>query len=294
MSDRDPFDLQPTLRGEFLTLRPLASEDFDALYAVASDPLIWEQHPDTTRHQRPVFEKFFAAALASGGTLVVTGNDSGAFIGSSRYYDWDPARREVAIGYTFLARSHWGGAANREMKRLMLDHAFRWADTVWFHVGTDNHRSRRALEKIGARLSHVSRRMANGLEQDYAYYRIDTTRVRPAGESSVTKASKMSSCAYVWEFRVEAGRREEFERHYGPDGTWARLFRRADGYLGTLLLQDPADRSRYLTIDRWESRSAHRAFRARFAAEYEALDRQCEALTARETAIGEFTELRPP
>jgi RimJ/RimL family protein N-acetyltransferase len=178
--DSAHFDPQPTLKGEALTLRPLAPEDFDALYAVAVDPLIWEQHPEPTRHERPAFEKFFAGALASGGALVAIANDSGVIIGSSRYYDWDPGRREVAIGYTFLDRSHWGGAANREMKRLMLDHAFRWADTVWFHVGTRNLRSRRALEKIGARLSHESRRATNGIELDYAYYRLDAVHTRHA------------------------------------------------------------------------------------------------------------------
>lgn len=176
MNDTAEIDLQPTLVGETLLLRPLRVEDFDALYAVASDPAIWEQHPEPTRFQRLVFEGFFTAALASRGALLATERASGAVIGSSRYYDWNPAERSIAIGYTFLARAHWGGAANREMKRLMLDHAFRFADTVWFHVGRDNLRSRRAMEKIGAELAGEAQREVNGVPQDYVYYRIEARR----------------------------------------------------------------------------------------------------------------------
>jgi RimJ/RimL family protein N-acetyltransferase len=180
MEAADDIDLQPTLAGETLTLRPLRVEDFDALHAVAADPAIWEQHPEPTRYQRLVFESYFTSALASRGALLATDNATGTVIGSSRYYDWDAAARSIAIGYTFLARSHWGGAANREMKRLMLDHAFRWADTVWFHVGRDNHRSRRAMEKLGAELAREAQREHGGVLQDYVYYRIEARRWLPA------------------------------------------------------------------------------------------------------------------
>lgn len=168
------FDLQPTLCGPTITLRPLRATDFEALHAAAADPAIWALHPEPARYQRDVFRSgFFASALVSGGALVVAERSSGAVIGSSRYYDWNAAAREVAIGYTFLARSHWGGATNREMKRLMLAHAFRWARTVWFHVGAGNLRSRRAMEKIGARLSHEEMRPVQGVPYPYAVYRID-------------------------------------------------------------------------------------------------------------------------
>jgi len=170
------FDLQPTLIGPTISLRPLRADEFEPLYAAAADPLVWEQHPEPLRYQRPVFEGFFAGALASGGALVVTDSATGKIIGSSRYYDWTPAAREVAIGFTFLARSHWGGATNREMKRLMLDHAFRWADVVWFHVGGNNWRSRRAMEKIGGTLSHEERRELNGAAHEYACYKIEAAR----------------------------------------------------------------------------------------------------------------------
>ena len=94
--------------------------------------------------------------------------------------------------------------------------------------------------------------------------------------------------ATLWEFIVTAARQAEFEAHYGPDGTWARLFRLADGYLGTELLRDRGNSLRYLTIDRWESREAFEAFRRAHGAEYERLDREFEGLTTREAPLGEY------
>lgn len=143
------FELQPVLRGERLELRPLVPADWDSLHAVASDPLIWEQHPASDRWQEPVFRIFFEQALDSGGALVAIDRADGAVIGSSRFYGYDPARSEVEIGWTFLARNRWGGAWNGEMKRLMLDHAFRFVDSVLFLIGPDNIRSQRAVGKIG-------------------------------------------------------------------------------------------------------------------------------------------------
>ena len=143
-------DLQPTMRGELLSLRPLAESDWDALFAVAADPLIWEQHPAFDRYQEPVFRAFFAEALASGGAFLVHDRASGAAIGSSRYAGWDADANEIEIGWSFLARSYWGGRYNGEMKRLMLDHAFTFASSVVFRIGPNNMRSRRAVERIGA------------------------------------------------------------------------------------------------------------------------------------------------
>lgn len=169
------FAFKPTLAGASITLRPLRTDDFEDMYAAAADPLIWEQHPDPLRYQRAVFEsRFFSGGVASGSAFVVLDNQSGKVVGSSRYYDWDPVAREIAIGYTFLARSHWGGAANREMKRLMLEHAFHWAQVVWFHIGVGNLRSRRAIEKMGARFSHEAGKEANGVLQQTAFYRIES------------------------------------------------------------------------------------------------------------------------
>jgi len=145
------FDLQPTLRGQLLELRPLRAEDFDVLFAVAADPLIWEQHPASDRYQLAVFRTFFKEALDSGGALIALDAESSRVIGSSRFFAYDAQASQVEIGWTFLARSYWGGRYNAEMKYLMLEHAFRFVDRVVFLVGTGNRRSQRALEKIGAR-----------------------------------------------------------------------------------------------------------------------------------------------
>jgi RimJ/RimL family protein N-acetyltransferase len=123
------FDLQPTLRGELVEVRPLRAEDFDDLYAVASDPLIWEQHPVRDRYLEDVFKEFFRESLASGGALIVIDRRTGQVIGSSRFHGYDPERSEIEIGWTFLARSHWGGIYNKELKQLMLRHAFRLVKT---------------------------------------------------------------------------------------------------------------------------------------------------------------------
>jgi N-acetyltransferase len=145
-----PIDLQPTLQGPLVTLRPLSPADHDQLFAVAADPLIWEQHPDKTRSQPAGFNLFFQQALDSGGALLATDTAFGRVIGSSRFHGYDEVADEVEVGWTFLARSHWGGQYNREMKRLMLDHAFRYVGRVVFLIDPANHRSQRAIEKVGA------------------------------------------------------------------------------------------------------------------------------------------------
>jgi RimJ/RimL family protein N-acetyltransferase len=144
-----PFDLQPILKGQLIELRPLRPEDFHDLYAVAADPLIWEQHPVKDRYQEAVFHAFFLEALDSGGTLVAIDAHLGQVIGSSRFHGYNQEKSEVEIGWTFLARSHWGGVYNGEMKQLMLRHAFRFVRSVIFLVGRQNLRSQRAVAKIG-------------------------------------------------------------------------------------------------------------------------------------------------
>jgi N-acetyltransferase len=145
-----PFELQPTLQGDLVELRPLRAGDFHDLYAVASDPLIWQQHPIQDRYKEDVFKGFFREALESRGALIATDCVDGRVIGSSRFHGYDKDRSEIEIGWTFLARSHWGGIYNREMKQLMLRHAFRYVSSVIFLVGPQNVRSQRAIEKIGA------------------------------------------------------------------------------------------------------------------------------------------------
>lgn len=143
------FDLQPHLLGERLELRPLVLADFEALYAAAADPLIWELHPERTRHERAVFQRYFDGGIASGGAFAIIDRATGRIIGSSRYAHL--RADEVEIGWTFLERAYWGGSWNRELKRLMISHALAFVARVVFVVGEHNHRSRKALEKIGAR-----------------------------------------------------------------------------------------------------------------------------------------------
>jgi N-acetyltransferase len=144
-----PFELQPRLVGELLELRPLRPEDWDELFAAASDPLIWEQHPASDRYKEDVFRQYFQGALDCGGGLVAIDRATGEVIGSSRYYGHDAEKSEIEIGWTFLVRSRWGGRYNAEMKRLMVDHALQFVDRVTFTVGSTNIRSQRAMEKIG-------------------------------------------------------------------------------------------------------------------------------------------------
>ncbi len=145
-------DLQPMLVGENLLLRPLTEDDWEAMYSVASDPLLWEGHPAWDRYKEAVFREYFAGAMVSRGALAVVDRATGKIIGGSRYANFVAERNEIEIGWSFLARDYWGGAYNREMKSLMLTHAFRFFDSIRFNIGATNVRSRRAIEKIGARL----------------------------------------------------------------------------------------------------------------------------------------------
>ncbi|MES2774064.1 MAG: GNAT family N-acetyltransferase [Bacteroidota bacterium] len=152
MKKTPPFDLQPTLENQFVKIRPVTDEDFETLYSIASDPLIWEQHPNKNRYQEPAFRNFFKGAMESGGAFVVYDAQTGQPIGSSRYSDSETNDDDaMGIGYTFLARSHWGSTYNHALKKLMIGYAFRFVDKVIFHIGAENIRSQKAIEKIGAK-----------------------------------------------------------------------------------------------------------------------------------------------
>jgi RimJ/RimL family protein N-acetyltransferase/GNAT superfamily N-acetyltransferase len=186
------FELQPTLRGELLWLRPLRAEDWNALYAVASDPLIWEQHPQPTRYQEHVFREYFREAMESGGALIVLDAKDDRVIGSSRYLGYDGTRSEIEIGFTFLARAYWGGVYNREMKDLMLRHAFRFVRHVVFLVGLENWRSQKAMEKIGGR--RVGTRL-NGTGRENVVFQIDAPE---AVEFVVRRATTEDASVIAW------------------------------------------------------------------------------------------------
>ncbi len=153
------FDLKPHLKGELIELRPLRPKDWNDLFAVACDPLIWEQHPESDRYKEDVFKTFFAGALESGGAFVVIDTRTQQIIGSTRFHGYDPEKSEIEIGWTFLARKYWGGKYNREMKDLMLAHAFKFVENAVFFIGENNIRSQKATEKIGAIRSGMAKRV---------------------------------------------------------------------------------------------------------------------------------------
>ena len=155
------------MKGKLVELKALRPDDYDDLYAVAADPFIWEQHPDSNRYKEEVFKTFFWEALESRGTLIVIDSSKGRIIGSSRFHAYDEERSEVEIGWTFLARSHWGGIYNKEIKQLMLSHAFKYVDSVVFLIGPQNIRSQRAIEKIGG--VHVGERPDGGGRDSLIY-----------------------------------------------------------------------------------------------------------------------------
>lgn len=160
--------LQPTLSNEFVTIRPLQKEDFEELYTVASDKLLWEKHPNKDRYKREVFESFFEKAMNSKGAFLFLENTSKKVIGSSRYYDWDETQKTIVIGFTFIARSYWGTHYNRSIKKLMLDHAFQYLNAVHFHVAKNNFRSQKAMEKLGGKIIDYTT-SATGVEGNPIY-----------------------------------------------------------------------------------------------------------------------------
>lgn len=141
---------QPTLSNEFVKIVPLSMDDFDDLFTIASDKLLWEQHPDKDRYKKEVFLIFFKDAMASESAFKILDLKTGATIGSSRYYEYDAIGKSIAIGYTFIDRKYWATPYNRAIKNLMINHAFQFVENIVFHVGETNFRSRKAVEKLGA------------------------------------------------------------------------------------------------------------------------------------------------
>lgn len=143
-------NVQPVLENDLVHIIPLKHTDFEELYQVASDPLVWEQHPNQDRYKREVFQNFFDGAMQSGGAFKIIDKQSGKVIGSTRFYDLDMDNKSILIGYTFYGRDYWGSTYNPQVKKLMLDYAFQFLDKVFFHIGAQNIRSQKAIERLGA------------------------------------------------------------------------------------------------------------------------------------------------
>lgn len=145
------FDIQPTLENDIVILSPLQESDFEALYAVAADPKIWEQHPNKDRWQKNVFRNFFEGAIQSKGAFNIIPKSTGKIAGSTRLYDYNEEDNHILIGYTFLAREHWGKGINLSVKELLLDYLFQFVSQVHFHIGATNIRSQIAIGRLGAK-----------------------------------------------------------------------------------------------------------------------------------------------
>lgn len=144
------FSIQPILENENFKLIPLKESDFERLFEVASDPKVWEQHPNKDRYKREVFENFFKGAIESKGAFLIVDKQSQEVLGSTRFYDFNEEKNSILIGYTFYGTKSWGKNVNPQVKKLMLDYIFEFVETVIFHVGKSNVRSQKAMEKLGA------------------------------------------------------------------------------------------------------------------------------------------------
>jgi RimJ/RimL family protein N-acetyltransferase len=168
-----PLNLQPTLSNELVRLRPLEESDSEALYDVAQDPLIWEQHP-SKRYERAVFNEFFRKAIASQGALLILDTATGQAIGSSRFNQVAGVESAIEIGWSFLARAYWGGNYNRAVKELMINYAFTLVEDIAFHIDLQNIRSQKAVEKLGG-VRITDPKHTHLIKQDptYCTYRIN-------------------------------------------------------------------------------------------------------------------------
>lgn len=150
------FSLQEVLENENYKLVPLQEQDFEKLFAVASDPKVWEQHPNKDRYQREVFRNFFDGALESKGAFLIVDKRNDKVLGSTRFYDYNEKNKSISIGYTFYGTASWGKGINHQVKALMLDYIFQFVDGVYFHVGKINIRSQKAMEKLdGIKIDEV-------------------------------------------------------------------------------------------------------------------------------------------
>ncbi|SHH08466.1 GNAT family N-acetyltransferase [Flavobacterium defluvii] len=167
------FNLQPDfLEDEITKLVPLKESDFEELYKVASDPLIWEQHPIKDRYKRDVFQSFFETAINSKGSFLILDKKTNEIMGTTRYYDYNPEKSSVAIGYTFIARKYWGGPYNNSTKKLLIDYAFQHVDSVLFHIGVENFRSQKAVSKLGAEKINTILVTHNGVSIPHFEYQL--------------------------------------------------------------------------------------------------------------------------
>ncbi|KRD12647.1 acetyltransferase [Flavobacterium sp. Root901] len=167
------FNLQPDfLEDEITKLIPLQESHFEELYKIASDPLIWEQHPMKDRYKKEVFQSFFEAAINSKGSFLILDKQTSEIMGTTRYYDYNAEKSSIGIGYTFIARKFWGGPYNNSTKKLLIDYAFQHVDSILFHIGTENFRSQKAVLKLGAKKINTLVFTHNGVSLPHFEYEL--------------------------------------------------------------------------------------------------------------------------
>ncbi len=143
------FSIQKPLENTQFKLIPLQEEDFESVYEVASNPKVWEQHPNKDRYQKEVFKNFFQGAMESKGAFKIIDKETNEVLGSTRFYGYNEEDNSISIGYTFYGTNSWGKGINQQIKTLMLNYIFQFVDKVHFHVGKVNIRSQKAMEKLG-------------------------------------------------------------------------------------------------------------------------------------------------
>lgn len=154
------------LESENFLLRRLQLEDFEDLFKAASNPEIWLQHPEPDRYLRSGFERYFNKVISLQCPFVIIDKKTQQTVGTSSYYDYSIEKNEVVIGYTFLQKEYWGGLANFEIKKLMLDYAFKFVDSAYFHIGSTNIRSQKAVLKIGGKFVLAFEKVISGAEKN--------------------------------------------------------------------------------------------------------------------------------
>ena len=167
------FNLRHThLEDDLIKIVPLEETDFGRLFLVASDPFIWEQNPAKDRYKLEVFKQYFDGAVKSNSAFLIYDKKTDEIIGSTRYYDYNSEKSNVSIGFTFLARSYWGGSYNKVMKKLLMDYAFKFVNEIHFHIGATNFRSQKAIEKLGAKKINEIEIDHNGVKMPYYIFTI--------------------------------------------------------------------------------------------------------------------------
>ena len=142
-------NLQPTLIGSLVTLKPMQEQDWQGMFKAASKSKTWAGHVKQDRYKEDVFRPYFDSGISSGSAFSIFDNKTEEIIGTSRYHEYKLDLSEIEIGWTFIDCAYWGGKYNAEIKSLMLHHAFSFLDVVVFWVAQENHRSQAAMRKIG-------------------------------------------------------------------------------------------------------------------------------------------------